>query len=279
MSLRFWRKRPRRSESSTASNTADNSAIAGESAPPASLDRKAARNSRLEIIAVLSVVAGIVAEDWDEFFKFAHNPNWTDGRIAVGGAVVVLGIISEIWFSSRSASAEREIRDWYALRVAELNLKAEQERLARVEIEERIQPRRLSIEQQKAITEALRRFKGSIRPIVVGSSDAESLGLAKQIIAVLRFTGLEVRDASRNIAHIFSPDSGVRVIRYHPEDEDLASTLANALESIGDVKGVNLIRAEQTISDPNAPAWASGIRVIIEPKPVPVIEEVRVIQE
>jgi hypothetical protein len=74
------------------------------------------------------------------------------------------------------------VRNWYTVRVAELNLQAEQERLARVEIEERIQPRRLSIEQQKAIAGALRRFKGSIRPIVVGTSDAESLGWPNRLL-------------------------------------------------------------------------------------------------
>ena len=112
ISLHFWRLFPRRSDSSTASKTADNSAIAGVSPPPliAELDRKAAKFSRLEMIAACSVVAGIVVEDWDDFGKFLTQPSWANGRVAIGGFTVAIGIAFEILFSSRSSSAERRIR-------------------------------------------------------------------------------------------------------------------------------------------------------------------------
>jgi hypothetical protein len=148
MSLHFWWRSPRRSDSSTPSKTAASSAIAGVSTPPfvARLDRKASRYSLLETIAACSVVAGIVCEDWDDFSKFIFQPDWAVGRVAIGGAVVALGIVLEIWFSSRSSSAERKIRDWYALRVAELNLQTEKERTARLRLERRSGPLRPTAE-------------------------------------------------------------------------------------------------------------------------------------
>jgi hypothetical protein len=181
ISLRFWRRSPRRSDYSTASNTAANSAISGVS-PPAALDRKAARNSRFELIAALSVVVGIVAEDWDEFFKFYDHPNWSDGRVAIGGALVALGIIAEIWFSSRSASAEREIRDWYALRVSELNLKAEQEQLARVELEASLRDRQFM---QDSVSQALLMRFPEVAVRLEYLDERECKSIAEQINFVL----------------------------------------------------------------------------------------------
>lgn len=59
---------------------------------------------------------------------------WDIARAAIGGSVVAIGIALELWFSSRSAKAERKIRDWYAIRVRELNLLIEQERIKRIEL-------------------------------------------------------------------------------------------------------------------------------------------------
>jgi hypothetical protein len=233
----------------------------------ASLDRKAARFSLAATIAAWSVVGGIVLEDWDNFVKLFTQPSWVTARSAIGGFIVAIGIALEIWFSSRSSSAERKIRDWYALRVAELDL-------ARAEIEERIEPRRLSLQQQRAMADVLRPFKGNTRPVVIGTSDVESRRLAKQIVAVLRFAGLKVLDPSRNLANIASEDFGIRILRYHSDDEDLATALADALTSIGGLTQVSLVRVpDRVITNELEPEWASSIRVIVEPKPIPVIQD------
>jgi hypothetical protein len=133
------------------------------------MDRRASTFSLLAKIAAWSVVFGIVLEDWHNFgiARRHHFPYLM--REAVGGLIVAIAIALEIRFGSLEASAERNIRDWYAIRVAELDL-------ARAEIEERMQPRRLSIEEQKAMADALRRFKGNTRPILVSLSaiDIES---------------------------------------------------------------------------------------------------------
>jgi hypothetical protein len=44
---------------------------------------------------------------------------------ATGGIVVALAIFLEIIFGELSSNKERSVSEWYALRVAELNLRAE----------------------------------------------------------------------------------------------------------------------------------------------------------
>jgi len=181
------------------------------------------------MIAALSVVAGIVAEDWDEFLKFAHNPNWTDGRIAVGGVAVVVGIILEIWFSSRASSAEREIRDWYALRVAELNLKAEQERLARVKLEQKFADRTLSEEQALAIASKVREFAGQEFSVTAYWDNPESRGFANELAALLvEFAGWIF--AQGPSGQMFGGKIGVQVWS-HPDADPPTKMAAAALVS------------------------------------------------
>jgi hypothetical protein len=186
MSWYLWRRSPRRSDSSTASKTADSSAIAGVSPPPlvAALDRKASRYSLLETIAACSVVAGIVVEDWDAFGMFYNRPDWAIGRVAVGGAVVAAGIVLELWFGSRSSKAERKIRDWYALRVAELNAET-----ARVNLElARLKAPR-SINNREGLISALLPLSGTEFTFGSVFGDEESFRFLEQLDQVFAAAG------------------------------------------------------------------------------------------
>src|ERR1035437_9692988 len=126
MSWRVWRLFRRRSASSQASNTRRDSAISGERESPdwvADLDRKSSRYSRYELIAACGVVASVLLEVWDDLGMLYARPAWGEvARRATGGFFVAVFITLEITFSRLSASAEHKVRDWYALRVAELNL-------------------------------------------------------------------------------------------------------------------------------------------------------------
>jgi hypothetical protein len=133
MSWRFWRLFRRLSTSTQASNNSNNSAIAGGHEPPDwvfNLDRKSSRYSRYELLAACGVVLSVLLEVWDDLGMLYCHPAWDAiARRAIGGLFVALFIALEITFSRRSSSAEHKIRDWYAIRVAELNVQAERERL------------------------------------------------------------------------------------------------------------------------------------------------------
>jgi hypothetical protein len=247
ISLRFWRWFSRRPDSSTASKTADNSDIAGVSPPPfvAALDRKASRYSLLETIAACSVIAGIVAETWDEFFKLFSQPNAMVARVAIGGFVVAVGIALEVWFASRASSSERKIRDWYALRVAELNLAAEQERRARVAIEAKLTPRRLSLDQQSSITtrlSSLAKVSDTIwQDVSVGPLPLtfEAGMLAEDIVSALTKAEWRVRQNTPTFGLPITAVKGVGILTTsHPSAIAAGIAVAEALEAEGISAGV-----------------------------------------
>ena len=124
--------------------------------------------------------------------------------MAIGGFSVAVGIALEVWFASRASSAERKIRDWYALRVAELNLKAEQESNARAKLEQ--------------LTESLRRRSKKLSFL---TKDRSLKNPTKFIEAMREFVGTRVR-ISASTEHNLDPESG-----------ELVSVLKRSLRSAG----------------------------------------------
>jgi hypothetical protein len=252
ISLRFWRWFPRRSDSSTAAKTPDSSAIADVSPFVEEQDRKASKYSRLETIAAVSVIAGVLAENWDDFGMFYAHPNWAVGRVAIGGVVVAVGIALEILFSSRASSAERKIRDWYAIKVAEINLRvalAEQAaadaNLARAKIEQRMRPRVLDETETIGLINLLAPYqKTRIEIIVFDVHIGEPLLFSDQIASLFVSAGFaSVRhwEAQAGTHRIAGPSVIIAVAKGH-EDEfrELANTLARGLRALSIDCGVGL---------------------------------------
>jgi hypothetical protein len=180
-----------------------------------------------------------VAEDWDEFFKFYDHPNWTDGRIAIGGAVVALGIILEIWFSSRSSSAERQIRDWYALKVAELNLKAEQERRARMKLEKEIAWRDINQEQQASLRAMLGPFARLHTYVSLGSEGDEPNNFAGLLVAALGAANWDVVQTKAKPASILATAGVYALATLHSNSQQAAKNLNALLCSFGFSDGID----------------------------------------
>ena len=91
---------------------------------------------------------------------------------------------------ANKASSEAAARAAEANRAAaEANEKAEKERLARVKIEERMAPRRLTREQQKRISESLKRYAGQKLNVFAYNSSPEAMSIANEVIAALTGSG------------------------------------------------------------------------------------------
>jgi hypothetical protein len=252
MNVRFRRRSPSRSDSSTTSSTADSSAVPPPPPWVARMDRRAANFSQLANITGCFVVVGMVLEDWDIFgivWKY-HFPSLIPE--AVGGFVVAIAIALELRFGSSQASAERKIRDWYALRVAELNL--ETERLRR-----ETAGRRLTSEQYKALVEKLSPLasEGSeglpkVAVITWSDDDLEALLFANQIAdAIEKAKILSLRTSSNNVRtlKLFG-----RYILSTPDDESRSrmAEIANSLASVGiDFKWWKVNGEEEEISFSN----------------------------
>jgi hypothetical protein len=242
MNVRFWRRSPRLSEFSTVSNAADNSAVAGVSPSDPwveRMDRRAANFSLLAKISAWSVVGGILLEDWDVFgmaWKY-HFPYLI--REGAGGLIVAIAIAWEVRFSSLEASVERQIRDRYAMRIAELNLKAEQEQHARMKLEKEIAWRDINHEQQASIRAALSPFAGLHTYVSLGSEGDEPKNFAGLLIAAL---GAANWDCVRTKAKAASPISTAGVYALatlHGNSQQAAKNLNAMLCSFGLSDGVD----------------------------------------
>lgn len=113
---------------------------------------------------------------------------------------------------------------------AEANRSAEQERIERLKLEAQVAPRRLTREQQEDIAKACIHFRGHTVAVSSYSLDAEGAILAKQVIASLQASGMQVQDATASISPIGSFSLGI-----HVTGQDLALTdgLRQILSSVG----------------------------------------------
>ena len=98
----------------------------------------------------------------------------------------------------KAATAER-IADGFRLEIANANERAaqanriaEEERLARIRIEEKMAPRRLSPAQRDQIARKLNSFAGQKVNLLAYGGDAESIGFANDIIATFSAAGWTV---------------------------------------------------------------------------------------
>lgn len=107
----------------------------------------------------------------------------TIGAIAMGGA-------KEYFADARIAENEAETARALE-RAAEANLKAEQEKLARLVIEQRLAPRFLNDSQQSRIADKIRRFSGQRFQFVSYQDDPEVKGFVVSLLQTLVSAGWE----------------------------------------------------------------------------------------
>ena len=112
-------------------------------------------------------------------------------------------------------------------RAAEANRKAEEERLARLKLEEIVAPRSMSLEQKTALVAAWKRYAG--RPVLVSSysMDTEGVVLGLQIVEALQAAGVNVMVALSTEVPVGHLAFGVHITA--TPNRELAHGLSNAL--------------------------------------------------
>ncbi len=120
------------------------------------------------------VVIGLFIELYHLIAHLSITHDWWELVDSVGTGVVAAGVSGELLIEFLARRKERKLRNVNAdidndyqgkltaanERIAELNLQSEQERLARVKIEERLAPRTLNSTQVATMIEKLTRFTG-----------------------------------------------------------------------------------------------------------------------
>lgn len=173
--------------------------------------------------------------------------------LAVGGLLVFVGTIGSIAMGAKKEffanvrQSENEAEIARALESAAIaNERAEAERLERARLEQQIAPRRLTIEQQVALIEALAPM-GTTRVFVASyTSDVEAGVLAEQLTRALTAAGLIVTNKVGRFFPVGPFLSGIHVMS---DNAGLREALRQALSQSG---GLAVAQEVATI-----PGWAA----------------------
>ncbi len=189
-------------------------------------------------IGWLLIVVGVGGECIAEGFLFK-----ADGLVVKFDEIVLMDTTTKAGTAlERAATAELEARGFQLQiakandRAAQLEKEAEAERLERTKLEAIVAPRSLSLDQQRRIADACRKFHGQHGVLVKSyATDGEASALAAQIIAALRAAEIAVADSTGAEITTGGFDIGVHV-RAPDTEHEFASALADALSTIGKLK-------------------------------------------
>lgn len=168
--------------------------------------------------------------------------NWVEKGQNIAALLVAVGVAAEFVLGFIAGPARHRVERAHEKEVAALSQKAEELRLQNTQLQEAIQPRALSVEQQKQIGDALLPFQGRRLRIISGSADAEEWNFATQIASALKSGQLAISDerGTRRGEGSGPPPVGIW-ITWPPGQKDLAMALAEALDKIGHVKELQVL--------------------------------------
>ncbi len=151
-------------------------------------------------------------------------------------ASLVVGVLATflvVWMGNvKEGYSKREIAIAHE-RAAELNRKAEEDRLARVKIEERLAPRHITQAQQNAISEKLSEFKNNRVAFGVKPSTDESEWFMRWLAAPFSMAGWRV-EMHANPSEMKYIHAGVMVeTTMHPQAVVIANKVVDALRAEG----------------------------------------------
>jgi hypothetical protein len=141
---------------------------------------------------------GFLEPIWETVFRLATWAALIFGALSIGSAFVSAWVGWEITDAtqkdadSRIKAADVRIAEATA-RAAEANQKAEEERLARVKLETRIEPRHITQEQQNELTDRLKGFKVRETTLIASPATAENEWLVRQLGAPLSAAGWNIK--------------------------------------------------------------------------------------
>jgi hypothetical protein len=175
-------------------------------------------------------------------------------------------------FSEFRIASDKQIAELHRA-TAEANQKAEEERLARMKIEERLAPRSITVQQVQKVAEAISEFSGTDVAVMVAGETQEIGSVAQAVVAMLRVAGWK---SDSWIWTGVGPFSGINVATKpaaSQAEEGAPEALVKALIDVG------LAAASMTWPPDNwdsfggllngPPQWdkAAPIRIVIGAKP------------
>ena len=238
----LWRRVRRKRPPLPELNTAD--IIAFKSSIERSIDS-------LEAIAhvfTAFVAVGLIIEYRDPFVNFIRTHEWRYITGSIGGVLVTVGVAGELLAGFRSTTKDGMLREANSTlayrsaellmasneRIAELNLMAEKERLARAQIEQSISMRSFTPDQLSAFASDLSAFANDALCVYVGigAEGHEPVTFARNIGKALSNAKINTDNGGSPLKVPFI--QGVYIIAT-PDDESqaLAGAISDALSRAG----------------------------------------------
>jgi hypothetical protein len=187
-------------------------------------------------------------------------------RALIFGVIVAIGVAGEsvyrirLWWNNRKlqalvlAESERQRAQIASLshdtaqanaHAADANKVAEQERLARLQLEQRLAPRTLTVTQGVELVAALRKFTNQKYVFVTYQDDREAIGFAEQINAVLQAAGWQIERSKGFLA--FRLELGLSVM-IDPNATEQTWNAAKAFEDPFTKKGIPTTEKKTDVS-------------------------------
>lgn len=210
--------------------------------------------SLLALLGWILVIAGLVGEGIAEALVFK-----------IDGLVQTFNEIS---------LSEAEKQSGRATERASIAL-LEQERLRseNLRLEALIQPRSLSLDQQRAIGLALRPFKGRKLVIAVASlNDPESYDFGQQLLASVNAAKVDLMFSAGSASgkqYGAITETGIQ-IRWPQGQHDLAMALERVLRGIGQARKVSVVQGSPTVSG-STEFLKEAVEILVFPKPFNVL--------
>jgi len=146
--------------------------------------------------------------------------------------------------------------------VAKARRESEQDRLERLKLEAQVAPRRLNVEQQKAITASLKGFNGRAVRLATYQFDVDAGILATQVKPALQQAGILVEDGISRVFLIGGFAVGIHIAGPATE-QDLVKALTDSL-----VRDGKLAASNTGTKQPPGVVGTDKVTVLIGPKPL-----------
>ena len=237
------------------------------------------------------VVVGLVLEYWHDvrelIEKIKSRPPfpWKKLQEIVGGVLVTVGVTLELILQFQASRIETNIRsDSHQIeglldtsagdarkKAGEAEERAAKAQQQATELLKEIQPRRLSTDQVKAISQALKTFSGRNVEVATYSTDVEGIILGQQIVKAFSGAGIHVRDMTGSVNSMGLPVfMGIMVSSDFP-DKPLASAIVSLLKTDGHLAAsLGVISFGQGTSIFVPPGTKADAMILVGVKPITI---------
>jgi hypothetical protein len=212
-----------------------------------------ARSSRFESLATACggvVALGCVLEYAPVFLNLLPHWSWhAFARELLGGVLIALGVFFEVLFGMFGSRLQSRIGAMKDAIIAELNLKAEQERHQRVKLQMSMAGRQITARQIEILKKALCRFRGQTVYVIGATDDFEVVKFSAILWNALASCEWDARpEDAKPPARIPAP--GLHIFSSTENDSQrAAAALDEALMAIGIACATHTQSAESRADD------------------------------